>query len=95
MEARHGCHRADREHEHGDDERMSMRTRRGARTSSMGAVLLIVWLVIGAIAAAQRGYFTSDDTSCATVGTTIVTVLAGPLNYVGANPHIQCPQPST
>jgi membrane protein YdbS with pleckstrin-like domain len=71
-----------------------MRTRRGTRTSSIGAVLLIVWLVIGAIAAAQRGYFASGDASCATVGTTIVTVLAGPLNYVGVNPQIQCPQPS-
>jgi hypothetical protein len=68
-----------------------------SRTSSIGAVLLLVWLVIGAIAAAQRGYFTSGDTSCATAGTIVVTVLAGPLNYVGVNPQIQCPplpQPS-
>jgi hypothetical protein len=60
-------------------------------------VLLLVWLAIGALAAGQRGYFTSGDTSCATTSTIIVTVVAGPLNYVGVNPRIQCPtlpQPS-
>jgi hypothetical protein len=58
------------------------------------AVLLLVWLVIGAIAAGQRGYYTRSDTSCATIGTVVVTILAGPLNYVGVNPRIECPQPS-
>jgi hypothetical protein len=75
-----------------------MRTARsGRRTSSIGTVLLLVWLAIGALAAGQRGYFTGGDTSCATTSTIIVTVLAGPLNYVGVNPRIQCPslpQPS-
>ena len=73
-----------------------MRTRRGSRTSSIGAVLLIVWLVIGGIAAAQRGYFASGDASCATVTTIIVTVVAGPLNYLGVNPKVKCkvPEPS-
>ena len=52
----------------------------------------MIWLVIGALAAYQRGYFTSGDTSCATTSTIIVTVLAGPLNYLGVNPQIQCPQ---
>ncbi len=56
------------------------------------AVLLLVWLVIGALATAQRGYFTSSDTSCASVSTIVVTILAGPLNYLGVNPQIQCPQ---
>lgn len=61
-------------------------------------VLLLAWLVIGAIAAGQRGYFTSGGTSCATTSTTIVTILAGPLNYLGVNPQVNCPQlpqPST
>jgi hypothetical protein len=52
----------------------------------------LVWLVIGVAAAAQRGYFSSGDTSCATTSTIIVTVLAGPLNYLGVNPQIQCPE---
>jgi hypothetical protein len=69
-----------------------MRTRGRSRTGSIGAVLLLIWLVIGALAAFQRGYFTSADTSCATASTVIVTVLAGPLNYLGVNPQVQCPQ---
>lgn len=67
-----------------------MRTRR--RTSSVATVLVLVWLLIGALAAGQRGYFSSGDTSCAGTGTIIVTILAGPLNYLGVNPRIQCPQ---
>jgi hypothetical protein len=60
------------------------------------AVLLLVWLLIGAFAAGQRGYFSGSSANCAKVGTTVVTILAGPLNYVGANPKINCtvPQPS-
>ena len=66
-------------------------TRRG-RTSSIGAVLLLLWFVIGAIAAVQRGYFAGGDTNCAEVSTIVVTVLAGPLNYVGVNPKVDCPE---
>jgi hypothetical protein len=60
--------------------------------------LVIVWLVIGVIAAAQRGYFGDDrDVNCKKVGDTVLTIVAGPLNYVGVNPKIDCevPQPST
>ncbi len=60
-------------------------------------IIVIVWLVIGVFAAWQRGYLTNDrDVSCKTFGDTALTVVAGPLNYVGANPKIHCkvPQPS-
>ncbi len=62
----------------------------------LGTVVLIVWLVIGAIAAGQRHYFSESSESCAGAGTIIVTILAGPLNYAGANPKVSChlPQPS-
>ena len=62
----------------------------------IGVVVLIVWLIIGAIAAGQRHYYTESSESCAGAGTTMVTILAGPLNYVGANPKVGChvPQPS-
>jgi membrane protein YdbS with pleckstrin-like domain len=61
------------------------------------SILLVIWFVIGAIAAGQRHYFDSGKTNCAKVGTVTVTVLAGPLNYVGANPKVHCkvPQPSS
>jgi hypothetical protein len=54
--------------------------------------VLVIWLIIGALAAFQRGYFGSADTNCAGVSTTVVTIMAGPLNYVGVNPQVQCPQ---
>ena len=61
------------------------------------AALLVIWLVIGALAAGQRHYFSSSDTNCAKAGTTALTIVAGPLNYVGANPKVKCTtqQPST
>jgi hypothetical protein len=62
----------------------------------IGAVILAIWLVIGLAAAVQRDYFKGNDATCAKLGTTLVTVIAGPLNYVGANPRIECdaPEPS-
>jgi hypothetical protein len=52
--------------------------------------------IIGAIAAGQRGYYSGPLSSCTKVATIAVTILAGPLNYVGANPKVSCtvPQPS-
>ncbi len=63
----------------------------------IGSLVVVLWLVIGVIACAQRGYFKNHDTSCAKAGTVAVTVIAGPLNYVGANPKVHdcaLPQPS-
>ena len=62
----------------------------------IGAILLVIWLVIGAIAAGQRNYYSGSHENCAHAGTIAVTILAGPLNYVGVNPKVSCtiPQPS-
>lgn len=61
----------------------------------IGSLLLVVWLVIGAIAAGQRGDY-KHPVDCTNVSTTAVTILAGPLNYANVNPHINCstPRPS-
>ena len=61
-----------------------------------GSVLILIWLVIGAIAAGQRGYYSGPVSSCTAGGTIAVTILAGPLNYLGVNPKVNCtlPQPS-
>ena len=63
------------------------------------SLLVVIWLVIGVIAAFQRGYFGDDrDVSCKTFGDTALTIVAGPLNYIGVNPKIQCqdaPEPSS
>ncbi|MBV9592264.1 MAG: hypothetical protein JO147_00490 [Actinobacteria bacterium] len=70
-------------------------TRRRGGISLLSAIL-VIWLVIGLIAAIQRNYFKSSSETCAGAGTITVTILAGPLNYLGANPKISChlPQPS-
>ena len=63
----------------------------------IGSVLLLLWLVIGVIAGYQRHYFEHNNDSCAAAGTVAVTIIAGPLNYLGANPkvhHCNVPQPS-
>lgn len=62
----------------------------------IGTALLVIWLLIGVLAANQRHYFSGSDTNCAKLGTIAVTAVAGPLNYVGVNPRIKCstPQPS-
>lgn len=59
------------------------------------SVVIVIWLLIGVFAGLQRHYF-SGEVTCARAGTVAVTVAAGPLNYVGANPKVHClvPQPS-
>jgi hypothetical protein len=61
----------------------------------IGSALLVIWLVIGFIAAGQRGDY-KHSFACSNVATSAVTILAGPLNYAGVNPHINCstPRPS-
>jgi len=64
----------------------------------IGAIVLVIWLVIGALAAGQRGYFNSSPQNCAGAATVVVTIVAGPLNYLGINPKATCPvvpQPSS
>lgn len=62
----------------------------------IASIVIVIWLVIGALAATQRDYFKSSDTSCRKTSDTVLTVVAGPLNYVGVNPKVKCklPQPS-
>ncbi|UUZ59012.1 hypothetical protein [Nocardioides sp. B-3] len=45
------------------------------------------------------GYFDDSDTNCAEAGNIALTVPAGPLNYAGVNPKVDCedvdlPEPS-
>ncbi|MBO0845187.1 MAG: hypothetical protein J2P22_07215 [Nocardioides sp.] len=67
---------------------------------SLIGIIVLAWLVIGVVAAWQRGYITHDqDVSCRTAGDTALTIVAGPLNYFGVNPKVDChvtaPQPSS
>ena len=61
------------------------------------SILVVVWLLIGAFAAFQRGYFgDAKDVRCSKLSDTALTIVAGPLNYLGVNPKVDCkvPQPS-
>lgn len=64
----------------------------------LGSLLLLVWILIGVFAAYQRDYFAGGDASCARAGTIVLTIAAGPLNYIGLNPKVddcEVPQPSS
>ncbi|MCG2621069.1 hypothetical protein LVY72_03970 [Arthrobacter sp. I2-34] len=66
------------------------------RVGSVLGLLVVVWLAIGVLAAAQRGYFGSAPENCAEAGTVAAAIAVGPLNYTGVNPKIDCelPHPS-
>ena len=62
-------------------------------------ILLVIWLVIGAFAAFQRGYFDDTRTNCSEASDIALNIVAGPLNYAGVNPKVKCadvdtPEPS-
>jgi hypothetical protein len=64
---------------------------------SLIGLLVLAWLVIGVVAAGQRGYFGDDrDVDCKELSDTALTIVAGPLNYMGVNPKVKCevPEPS-
>jgi hypothetical protein len=44
----------------------------------IGSLLVVIWLVIGVVAAAQRDYFSSSNANCAKLGTIAVTIVAAP-----------------
>jgi len=55
----------------------------------LGSALLVIWLVIGGFAAGQRGDY-QGRVDCGRAATAAMTILAGPLNYTGVDPHINC-----
>jgi hypothetical protein len=68
------------------------------RNVRIGVVLVMIWLIIGLLAAWQRDYFGGRRSpDCERVSTIAVTIVAGPLNYIGVNPKVdECdlPEPS-
>jgi hypothetical protein len=54
-------------------------------------IMVIVWFVLGAAVASDRGYFdTSTPRDCTFVGSGLLTVVAGPINYLGVHPRAVC-----
>ena len=62
----------------------------------LAAIVVVIWLLIGLVAAVQRDYFSNAKTNCGETADVVLTVAAGPLNYFGANPKVECdlPEPS-
>jgi hypothetical protein len=53
--------------------------------------LVIVWFVLGCSVANERGYFDSSaDRNCTFVGSALLTVVAGPINYLPVHPRASC-----
>jgi hypothetical protein len=53
-------------------------------------ILVIIWFVIGASAAYDRGYFDSNEArTCTFVGSAALTVVSGPINYL-VHPKAYC-----
>lgn len=62
---------------------------------SRKTIILFVWLIVGAAAAGQRGYFSSSTMlSCSAGATIAATIATGPLNYLGVDPMITCNWPT-
>jgi hypothetical protein len=61
---------------------------------SRKTLIFFVWLIIGAAAAGQRGYFDNTPADCTGGATIAANLLIGPLNYLGFNPHVTCHWPS-
>ena len=54
-------------------------------------ILVIIWFILGASAANDRGFFDADrDHNCSFVGSALLTVVAGGLNYAGVHPRAHC-----
>lgn len=50
--------------------------------------IVLLWVLTGVLAAWQRDYFHKLPADCAHIGTVVMAVAAGPLNYLGANPRL-------
>ena len=61
---------------------------------SRRTLVFFVWLIIGAAACGQRGYFDGAPANCTQGATIAATIIMGPLNYLGVNPQITCNWPS-
>jgi hypothetical protein len=54
-------------------------------------IFVIIWFILGASAANDRGYFDAGrQHDCDFTGSALLTVVAGPLNFVGLRPRANC-----
>lgn len=54
-------------------------------------ILVVVWFVLGCSVANDRGYFDANaDRDCTFIGSALLTVVVGPVNYLGVHPQASC-----
>jgi hypothetical protein len=54
-------------------------------------ILVIIWFVLGSSVAHDRGYFDGGhQRDCTFIGTALLTVITGPINYLGVKPRASC-----
>jgi hypothetical protein len=54
-------------------------------------IAMIVWFILGCSVANERGYFNAaTDRTCSFVGSALLTVIAGPVNYLDVHPRAYC-----
>ena len=58
-------------------------------------IVAAAWLVVGGVAADQRGDFAYGAASCSSLGEISLTMAAGPLNFQGVNPEVSCSVPGS
>ena len=61
---------------------------------SKGTVILFLWLIIGAAAAGQRGYFSTSNLDCTAGATMALTIVACPSTTSAWTPRSPAPCPS-
>jgi hypothetical protein len=61
---------------------------------SRKTLIFFAWLIIGAVAAGQRGDFSNVPSTCTSGATIAATIAIGPLNYLGVDPQVTCSWPS-
>jgi hypothetical protein len=54
-------------------------------------ILVIIWVVLGCSVANSRGFFNSGtNRNCSFIGSGLLTVVAGPVNYFDVHPRASC-----
>lgn len=54
-------------------------------------ILVIIWFTLGASVAHDRGYWEpGHDRDCQFVGSALLTVVSGPVGYLGVHPRAYC-----
>jgi hypothetical protein len=54
-------------------------------------ILVLIWFILGVSSANERGYFDAGrNHDCTFIGSALLTVVAGPINYAGLDPKASC-----